>query len=390
MQTSLPALRQSLVEVAACPKSYAYQVIEGHKMPGGMQSYRGQEIHQVMAAYINHCAQRHVPADWAKFDTLAAGAGQEAAEILNGLRDNYTVDHEHVYDTELTLRWKETITIDDEEIVLEVEGILDGLFFLTELKARIDDFKSHPRPFDPDTFQALEYAFLVLMNFPQVEEVTFQLIFVRYANARRPVTFTRDDLPMLRQAVINARLRQITLHRAYEAGDEEIPAIPGAHCQYCPLLQALDCPIAEFNPHATLTLEERLRFEVWVDEIRAVNRQVLKDAVDASGRPIEYLDGNKRPIQIGFREKESQQFPLLRVLPFLFEHRDAYPEDVAWIDNLLISSTKLKSYLKTKKRAITHQAIMDNAAVTVSKTDFAVTRPAETEETERASEYEEA
>jgi hypothetical protein len=56
--------------------------------------------------------------------------------------------------------------------------------------------------------------------------------------------------------------------------------------------------------------------------------------------------------------------------------------DVEWIGNLVISSTKLKGYLKAKKRAITHHAIMDSAAVTITKTKFEAILPAETDESE--------
>lgn len=369
---NVPLLRQSLVEIKSCPHSYALQVIEGHKMPGGPQSARGTEIHHVMSQYINHCAKARVPADWARFDALALGAGAEAAEILNGLRDNYTVDFEHVYDTELTL----------SSDVGAAGGTLDVLLFLAPTKAKIEDFKSHPRPFDPKTDQSKRYPFLIFETFPEVEEVTFELVFVRYANCRRSVTYTRADYAELRQHVINERESQETIHRRYEAG-EVLEAIPGKHCQYCPLLQKpAACPIAESNPEVSSDPQDWAKFIVWADKARGVAMQALKNRVDATGIPVEFLDGNGRPVQVGFTEHISQQFPLLATLPFLFEHRDTYEDDVEWIGKLLISSTKLKQYLKTKRRAITHQAIMDNAAVAVSKPKFGITLPAETDDSE--------
>jgi hypothetical protein len=93
-------------------------------------------------------------------------------------------------------------------------------------------------------------------------------------------------------------------------------------------------------------------------------------------------DANGREIHFKFNGRESHQFPMLQVLPFLFEHRDTYGNDVEWIGKLLISSTKLKSYLGAKKRSITHQAIMDNAAMPVTKTKFEPVLPAETDEAE--------
>lgn len=379
-QTLIPALRQSLAEVASCPTSYAYQVIEGKTMPGGLQSARGTEIHAVMSQYISHCATRKVVADWAKFDELAIGAGSEAADILNGLRDSYQVDHEHVYDTEVHLGWAED--------GIEAEGTLDVLLADGNTHIKIEDFKSHPRPFDPDTFQSRLYPWLVLQHFPEVEEITFELIFVRYANCRRSVTYTRADLPTLTQHVVNHRRRQVEIHERYAAG-EPLAAFPGNHCQYCPLLQRPNgCPISDFNPHAAATPEERLRFAVWLNQVKKVNDDVLKSVVDASGQPILIVDGNDRPTQIGYVDHESKQFPLLKVLPLLMEYRETTPNDIDWLDKLLIGSTQLKSYLKAKKRAFLHQCVEDTAAVTVSKPKFEISVPAEQVTSEQRNEWE--
>jgi hypothetical protein len=327
---TVPALSQSTEETMSCPTSYAVQSIKGSKSPGGMQSARGLEVHHVSSLYINHCATRKVPADWARFDELALGSGAEAADILTGIRDNYVVDFEHVYDTELWLavdnNWKavevplavRSMTREAREAWAAANGViyhgtLDGLYFLSQARAKIEDFKSHPRPFEANTIQSKRYALLVLLNFPEVEEVTFELIFVRYANCRRSVTYTREDLPWMRQQVINARARQIRLHERYDAG-ETLEAYPGAHCTYCPLLKSFNgCPIAEFNEYATHTLEERARFAIWVEQVNKVNKQVLKDAVNASGKNIELRDGNGRLVQFGFNARESTQFPLLLV-----------------------------------------------------------------------------
>lgn len=376
---TVPPLRQSLVEVSACPHSYAVQVIEGKVMPGGLQSARGTEIHAVMSRYIRHCTQRKVAADWAKFDELAYGTGAEAAAILNGLRDNYSVDYEHVYDTELTLACEEG----------DGEGTLDVLLFGNPTLAKIEDFKSHPRPFEPDTDQSKRYSFLVFENFPTVDEVTFELIFVRYANCRRSVTFTRkDDYAALHQHMLNTRRRQERIHEDYAAG-RDLPCYPGKHCNYCPLLQKpLACPISEFNPETT-DPEVQARFVVWASAARSVAMEALKNRVDASGVPVRIADGNGRVTEIGFRESESRVYPLLKVMPLLLDYQHSTPNDVAWLDKLLVSSTKLKSYLKTKKRAFLHQCIEDQAAEPVTKTKFDIFVPAEQDDAEQHNEWEE-
>jgi hypothetical protein len=373
---AIPPLRQSLVEVMSCPHSYAFQVIEGKQMPGGLQSARGVEIHQVMSRYIAHCARRKVAADWAKFDELALGAGPEAAEILNGLRDSYAVDWEHVYETEFA------VGSDDGD----AQGTLDNLLFLTQLKAKIEDFKSHPRPFEPDTDQSRRYSFLVFENFPDVQEVTFELIFVRYANCRRSVTFTReDDLPVLRQHMVNSRLRQMRIHEQHAAG-QTLPAYPGNPCQYCPLLQKpFACPISETNPETT-DPQEWLRFVIWAGHARGVAMQALKNHVDASGIPVEVMDGNERPTQIGFHDHETRRFPLEMVLEALSDWQEASGEDLK--PKLFVSSTKLKQYAGEKKRAILDQYLKDHAEL-VSRPKFDIKVPGEQAETERREAWEE-
>jgi hypothetical protein len=377
---TVPSNRQSLVEVAACPHSYGVQVIEGHQMPGGLQSVRGLEIHRVMSRYIAHCVARKVPADWGEFDRLALGAGQEAATILDGLRDNYLVDYEHVYDTEFSLSSDEG----------NAAGTLDVLLKLSRTKAKIEDFKSHPRPFEPNTDQAMRYSFLVFENFPSVEEVEFELVFVRYSRCRRSVTFTRtEDYLKLRQQMLNSRKRQEEIHAAYDAG-KPLPALPGNHCQYCPLLQRPNgCPIGNFNPNTSATPEQWGRRLVLLKQQEAVAKRVLKDAIDASGLPVELQDGNGRVTRIGFKDHDSTQFPLLPTVQALFRHRDAFPEDVEWIEKLFVSSTKLKSYLKAKKRAITDLDIKENVAVTVSKPKFGISAPKEQDDEEEVEEWEE-
>lgn len=382
---AVPDLRQSLVEVMACPESYVTQVIDGQRMPGGMQSARGTEIHDVWGAYLAWCAINRTPADWAQFDRLALGAGQEAAGILNGIRDNYAVDWVHFYAAELTL----------SSDVGHASGRLDALFlYQAEKKAKIEDAKSHPRPFDPaGKDQAMRYSFLVFENFPDIEEVEFELIFVRYPHCRRSITFTRaKDYLNLRQQMVNSRERQEDIHRRHANG-ETLPALPGPHCVYCPLAQrtrgVAACPIGEVNPYTSESCEDRARFAVWLRQVKKVNDQVLKDVVDRRGQNIVVEDANGRPTQVGFVSRESFQFPLLKVLPHLLEYKRVTPDDIAWLDKLVIGATKLKSYLKAKKRSFLQQSIQDTAAEQVTKVKFDISAPPEQQEEEERGEYEE-
>lgn len=366
LEPIIPVLRQSLVEVMSCPKSYETQVIESRTMPSGLQSARGTEIHKVMSLYVRHCWQRKVPADWEAFDRIALGVGVEAAEILDGMRDSYLVDFEHVYDTELKLAWA------------SYEGTLDVLLFPTPGKAEIKDYKSHPRPFDCEkTFQAKFYPLLVFLAFPEVEEVEFEYVFVRYSHCTRSVTYTRSDVPKLRQIAESARKRQREIHERYLL-DEPNPAYPGRHCQYCPLLQSLTaCPISEFNPQAQPSLEERARFAVWLGEVKKVNDQVLHDAVDATGQPVRFSDANGRVTEIGYNPHESFIFPAVDTMLAINDYIEATPDDAEWVSKLVLGASKLKQYLKAKKRSFLHQHITDSVAVPVSKPKFEISHPVE-------------
>jgi hypothetical protein len=66
--------------------------------------------------------------------------------------------------------------------------------------------------------------------------------------------------------------------------------------------------------------------------------------------------------------------PIMPIVGILLTHREISPEDCDWLPNIVISSSKLESYLKAKSRVIVHQAVSD-AAEKVPKVTMKVSKP---------------
>ena len=415
-KSPIPPLRQSTQETMACPRFYTEVFIKGRKVPGGLEAARGTEIHKTMAAYLSHCARKQVGMDLDAFETFSRGAGPQAYRILSGLRDGYVVDWNHLFATEIGMALDEKfqptevsnelggVSV-DTGLPSAYQGTLDGLYiFREENKVLIDDFKSHSRPFDPDDKpQSKEYATFAFQHFTWAQEVTFRLTFVRYKNLTRSVTYTREQLPVLMETLKAARARQETLHVKYDAG-EEIEAISGAGCVYCPLLSNRECPIAEYNPQSQLTPEDRLKYLLWYAAFSKVNSKTLRDYVDGTGKKVILRDYNGKSYVFGPVESESSVYPLFKstatgiatdpdgnpvmpIIGLLMDYAHSTPDDTSWMGKLVISSTKLNSALGTKKRAFLDIAIGDTAD-RVTKSSLKVSKPLDTIEEEEQDEEE--
>ena len=424
IEIDTPPLHQSTVYVMACPLFYitVRKLAKRKKrLPASLESSRGNEVHAAMSRYVAWCAYKEKKMDPIAFDEFAKGAGPLAAKILAGIRDTYEVDFGHLLLTETTMALDDDLQPTNVATALEAfvadsgnepayEGTPDAIFaFKADRRMQIVDYKTHPRPFEPgDTVQAKEYTLFCFQHFPWVETVVFQLVFVRYRNMVRSVTYTRDDIPMLVDAVRSARARQLALHESYKRG-EEIPAIPGPQCQYCPLLANKTCPIAEFNPAMQFTPEERLRFALWYREFSKVNNEALKAYIQATGRSVKMQDGNGRWIKYGPVETESMVFPLFEmegrgkyrrlvldnqgrpkmpVVELLLDYVHSEESDQAFLGNLVISATKLNEARRTNKRVDLDQALQDTMPK-IPKSRLKASKPLETLEDEDEDELDE-
>lgn len=408
----VPPTHQSTELLMGCKKNYVTQVIEGRKSPGGVESVRGREIHHVMSLYLSHCARVGVATDLDAFDRFAIGAGVLASKILVGIRDSYLCDYEHLFATELKMRLDEEFRPTHLELELEgvcfdsenavaYEGTLDGLcIYREENRIEIPDFKSHPRPYNPDdpdkSMQGKEYSLFCFQHFTWVQEVKFRLHFVRFRNLFREVIYKREDVPALIDAVRSLRNRQKAIHEDYMDG-LDIEATGNDGCFYCPLLAGLECPIAQENPAAMMKPEEWVSASLFYSAYATVNRNRMKAYVQATGRKIILKDYNGRAYSYGPVEKKGHVYPLfaaspqggllrdhrgtpiLPIIDLLLEHVKMDPDDVEWLTKLSISGTKLESYLKAKSRAITHQAITDTADE-VTKVTLKVSKPLDVED----------
>lgn len=375
-----------------CPHSYGLVFIQGLKPPDSLASTRGTEVHSILANYVTHCARHRVPADYAYLDALCNSVGQEAAEILETCRESFTVDWQNFYDAEVTFYLTADFApADQHDENAAYSGTLDTIYLMPgERVARIVDYKSHPRPFDPTTFQAKLYSLMLFMHMPELTEIEFVLRFVRYPNVQKPIKFLRNDVPTLMEDVRRVRLRQKDYHAA-----DELPAIPGTHCTYCPAITDFSCPVAKLNPMTNLSPTERLAYRLWHDVANRANNQAMQQYVDGTGQSIEALDANGKSYSFGPVSRESTTYPLfapdgdgfkLPIVDALLDWQMSNPQDLIprkgskpWFLNLSIGATKLKSYLKTNKREIIHNAIKD-LAITETKIQLKVTRDAEVDD----------
>jgi hypothetical protein len=243
-------------------------------------------------------------------------------------------------------------------------------------------------------------------------EVKFRLVFVRFKNLYREVTYTRADLPSLIETVKAARERQKMIHFNYD-NKIEMEATPGDHCCYCPLMTDRTCPIGQMNENMQLSDEDRLRFKIWDSIFSRANTKVLSAKVQATGKNIVVRDYNGKAYSFGPVERESNSYPLFQATASSIATKcecggqfDHVPEsgkclkcgvkmvrpimpiadmivedyaygntgDTAWMGKLVISSTKLDSYLGAKKRAFLDQAVNDTADK-VTKATLKVSKP---------------
>jgi hypothetical protein len=340
------------------------------------------------------------------FDNYAKGVGPAASKILNGLRESYSVDFSHLLGTEIPMSLDEYFQPTD--VVGAIEGILgdsglkpvyqgtlDALYvFRNDSKIVIDDAKTHARPFDPSVpehaLQGQMYSLFAFQHFEWVNEVQFRLWFVRYKSLIRDVTYTRQDVPALIDAVKVARATQVMIHEDFDAG-KDIQAIGNDGCFYCPLLSDRECPILRDNPNAQGEPSEWVSSSLVYSAYARVNNARMKAWVQANGKNIILRDFNQKIYSYGPEESEADIFPLFQatangiatdregnpVLPIvslLMDYHHSTPGDTAWFGKLSISSTELKSKLKAKSRAFLDQAIKDTAEH-VTKVKLKVSKP---------------
>lgn len=360
--TSIPPLSQSRQTLMACSYLYMKRIISGLSEADNKYSLRGREVHDFLAEYVTHLVDTRQRQDIGHFNMMLDGSGltADAIDILAAMRDGFEVDPDQVLCCEKRLYLDaefNPVILDDDVQAKDVpehihyEGKPDLVLLLNGSEARIPDYKSQFQIVDADTFQGRLYSLLVMLHYPFVEKVTFELQFVRYGRASRSVTYTRSDIPHLKGLVSRERDRQLVLHQA--ASPETLSAMPGPHCAFCPLLHTT-CPIKETNVHAEQSPEDRLRFEIWAKEALKVNEQVLKAHVNVHGA-VRVQDDNSNLYIREFQLKERTFYPALatlqQVTDWIKQGGDDFTVKQDGSERLRIGATELKPMLKAKKRA---------------------------------------
>src|SRR6185437_4546881 len=100
----VPPLSQSRQARMACPALYQASEIEQLREPENPAALRGQELHALLSAYVNHCARTNQKTDYGFLDQLLLlGAGPDVQQILRAIGEDLIVDPDQVLGTEMYL-----------------------------------------------------------------------------------------------------------------------------------------------------------------------------------------------------------------------------------------------------------------------------------------------
>jgi hypothetical protein len=408
----IPPASQTKAEQMGCEHGYALINIAGLKPPSTPPSVRGTEVHQVMAEYAAHCAAKRIKSDYAFIDKMTRRVSEEAAQILETARDSISIDWQNFFAAEVHMALDEdfrptwSIDHDGNQVPFREDlfgpistgnypaytGIADVIYLYPGgTVAKIPDIKTHPRPFEPTTFQGKEYALFLFIHMPELKEIEFVLNFIRYPNIHKPAKYLRADVPQMMEECRRVRAHQRAIHqRVTEAGcvrDAELTVHAGKQCTYCPAIQNNSCPLHDtgMNHMSNMSPADRLNFRLWLDSANRLNNQAMKDYVDGTGQTIHSKDANGKGYSYGPTPTTSTTYPLFgwterggfELTPLIEKLMDwvtySMPEDgqatkkglPPWISRLRIGSTELTSPIKAGKRADLHQWIQDTQGVRV-------------------------
>ena len=358
---TLPPLSQSRRGDMACETLYVQKHVRGATVGESQPAARGIEIHEMLATYINHLVATRRRTDLEVFDTLTQGLCDDAREAISRFRNNHAFNPDKIVATELHIALDEEFcpleNNDDEAPNSSYEGTLDLVMLHSLTEAEIGDWKSYYQIIEADTFQSKLYPLLLMRLNPALERVKFVLEFIRYG-ASRCVEYTREDVPRLMDLAKRERARQRSLHDLAFRSSRPPKVSPGRHCAWCPLLLN-GCPIAETNPYARMTREQRLRFALWLDEAEKENTRILKELLVEEG-PIHYADDNQRQYVARFVPVEKKFYPYEQAAPIVEEWLKTH-QDAVLLDSLTISG--LSSLLKAEKRQALASELTTIAAV---------------------------
>jgi hypothetical protein len=338
---NIPPLSQSRQSKLACPLSYVETEIRGHKQASSEAARRGSALHKFLSEYVQYLVKAKKESDTDKAAELMVGMKPDAAELVGRLVDDFKINPDAVYGTELWIGLNAQFELTGKREASEFEMTLDLVELPEPTKAKLVDYKSQFHAVDADTFQGRLYSLGLMMLNPHIEQVEFELRFVRWGKSKRSVKFTRADIPKLQAEARQWRQMQLNIHNEPLVYGKEV--IAGQHCTYCPLLIA-GCPLENENPakdpNAALlrVLYHRLAAKA--------NEETVRAHCDANG-PLRAKDGIGNEYEAAWTVSEQKKFSM-DVLPVIQSWDKAHKSDPV-LPRLSISG--LGTLLKAKKRS---------------------------------------
>jgi hypothetical protein len=297
----------------ACAHRFAAEMHlrnDGHELVN-IASRRGTQAHNfVLEVYLPHLVNtgKNQDQDFWRDSLDVFQCAADTRQLLDGFLPSFRVDPETVYAVEkryyLDAQMEPTLKYEGAALA----GKPDLITIESESRAKIIDLKTQWKIVDADTiFQSRGYSLIALQVLQFVDEVEFELVFVRWNNARRRVVYNRHHLPQLKATALKLWQRKIELTRQAVTGELEAP-VSGIQCQGCPL--QFRCPINKLmhvNPYS-MKPEDLIRLVTYAEQAAKKAREVLKDMfVSDEANPPSVTDGIGRTYTPGWSERRTRK-----------------------------------------------------------------------------------
>jgi len=368
------SVSKSLAKAAGCPRFFALSHLSGGALTTQSRpAEAGTDFHRYRRGYVDHliATGKHSDQEWIMGRLEALQIGEWALPLVLDDMETFSIDPRKVFAAELFLSVDEQFRPLDMRIggtpgerpeAALAHGTID-LLSVHGAEAVIDDYKTGWGAMDE--YEALHYATLVFAHFPWVEAVRFDWEFIR-ARAPKSVSFQRGDMEWMQAQVIAARRHIGSIIDAFGRA-EEMPVNPNAGlCGFCTFTCPLRADVAkgtlDIGPLQTTEDARALALRLkagksWVSKAEDALRTYLQNAgkVDlGGGMAAELVPG------------ERTEFAMDKVLR-LFGFGDLPTVSPDWdipLGSLTVSSAKLKSFAKAKKRAGMPEALRVIAKIT--------------------------
>lgn len=300
--------RQSVLEDARCLHRFRAHHIDGVPRTDNEFAVRGRDLHAMHAEYVEHLATTKQDADFEAAERISnrPSLPTDAAALFRRWYPGKTFEPGTIFGAEVAVKLAEDLRpiyagIDSNAAPFRYAGTLDRLELRGKV-ADITDLKSHWAVFEPDTIQAVFYAWLVAHAFPGLEQVNFHLDFVRYG-----ITKTREFLVSTIDEVFAKEVQPWIVMIETAVTADEWPALPNSKCSVC----TLTCPLVEsgiarkaIGQIGTLGEAREMASELYALQAAATRLTGHLRAYVASNGPIAVGDGR----ELSFRKRTSSSY----------------------------------------------------------------------------------